>query len=205
MSKRLGLHKMLEGQGKLLADWLNQCAPGGQTTDPVAFMVGLLLRMESGEKMGGPTIEEPWPSFLKMLLGPDAQLAGIPPGEGFLRLKASEYGCDFHILVGIERGKLHLDVVPLKQKGEALIAFKVLTNLGQANRVRLCPNCQRWFFAQRVDSKLCSPSCQVSAWRKSEAGHKARAAYMREYRGTRRRIWEKQQKGKLLKTGVVRG
>ena len=202
MKTNHGLQKIAEIQGKLLVNWLNQCAPGGETDDAVPSLFALLLRVEAGKKAGRPAAEEAWSWFLNRLTSSKGQGTALPRGEGQVRLDSSEHGFNFEILAGFRGGKLHVEVIPADEQGKALMAFKILTDLGQANRVRLCPNCQRWFFAQRVDSKLCSQSCQVSEWRKSEAGRRARAEYMQNYRANPRvRARNAPPKGHKLKRG----
>ena len=200
-----GLHRIAEIQGKLLVNWLNQCAPGGETDDAVPSLLALLLRVEAGKKAGRPAAEEAWSWFLNKLASSKGQGAALPPGEGQVRLKASEHGFNFEVLAGFKRGKLHVEVVCTEEKGKALLAFKTLTDLGQADRVRLCPNCRRWFFARRADSKLCSAPCQITSWRKTEKGRKARADYMRRFRGEQRERERKQNltEGRLKATKSI--
>jgi hypothetical protein len=62
--------------------------------------------------------------------------------------------------------------------------------------VRRCagPNCEKWFVAQKGNNFFCSDACRENAWterRKTPEGRAERAKYMREHRGTLKKLAQK--------------
>lgn len=72
---------------------------------------------------------------------------------------------------------------------------------GLMSRVRECPQCSNWFFAKNSKRKFCSPNCQVKHWQKTVEGRAGKAAYMRRYRATQKRLWAAKAQGRKLKRG----
>jgi len=59
---------------------------------------------------------------------------------------------------------------------------------GFLRRIAQCPSCRKWFVIKRVDQKFCSAKCREKAFRTTDEGKAKRAAYMRSYRETLRRM-----------------
>lgn len=179
IEKRLGLHKLVESRGRFLVHWINAHGADGKSAkrDPLACLVEGFLRVEAGGK---------WADYLKSL-----ESCGIPTAP-IVMLRPSQLDCDFTINADLQGGKPYFEIRPIGERGVLLSYFHFLSQVGQVNRVRLCPNCRRWFFARRTDSKLCSARCQDSAWRKTDAGKKARREYMRKHRKDQRERERKQ-------------
>ena len=67
------------------------------------------------------------------------------------------------------------------QASEALELILKLTQAGDLNRLRRCPQCQKWLFARFGHQAFCSTKCQQKNYTQSEAWKAHRRAYMRRY------------------------
>jgi ribosomal protein S27AE len=197
MKNSLGLRERVQWHGKLLAQYLNRCAREGKSgkRDPLPFLLKGFLGVEAAREARHRNIHDEWADFLKSL-----EAVGIFTAPVVL-LRPSQLGCEFRVRAELRGNTPYFEIGPIGERGVLLSSFHFLTQLGEVNRVRLCPNCGRWFFARRADSRLCSARCQQSAWRKTPAGRKARAEYMRSYRKNRRQLEEAKSKGYHRKRG----
>jgi hypothetical protein len=161
----------------------------------------MLLGMERGAKAGGESLAEKWERFWKGLEAYHEGNPAIPRQQRPLVLNSSEWNCQFLMVVRPRGGKLAFEFDHADETSEALVSLAMLMQLGFADRVRLCPNCGRFFFALRADSTLCSQQCRESACRKTPTGRKARAKYMRDYRKILRRLEEAKTRGYQQKRG----
>ena len=191
---RLGLRRLVESRARDVVRWLNahgadigprwdrpwrsparnrpsfeHSAKGG----PLACLIEGFLKVEAGGK---------WADYLKSLAS-----CGIHTWPKVM-LRPSQVDCDFTINAELRGGKPYFEIGPIGEKGVVLAYFNFLAQVREVNRIRLCPNCRRWFFARRTDSKICSPRCQHSASRKTPEARAKRAAYMRKYRATVRKL-----------------
>jgi hypothetical protein len=92
--------------------------------------------------------------------------------------------------------------IKLDERGQMLDAFMQLYESGNEDRLKCCPNCQRFFFAAgRRDKRTCSDNCRASRWQKTPAGRKTRREYMRDLRAKHRLLWKGNQRGRTLKRG----
>ena len=181
--------------GQALAGWLNR-----YTRDHLAILMSIFLGMERGAQAGGETLAEKWERLWKRLEPYHTGNPAIPRNQRPLVLNSSEWNCQFAMVIRPRGGKLAFEVDPADETSEALVSLAMLMQIGLADRVRLCPNCERFFFALRADSTLCSQPCRESACRKTPAGRKARAEYMRRFRMEQRERERKQNlTGKHLK------
>jgi hypothetical protein len=84
-----------------------------------------------------------------------------------------------------------LDFAPFGDLDDAIFRLRDLSQAGKLTRMRECPECLKWFFAENLKQLFCSDNCRVKAWQKKPAGRKARADYMRRYRETLKKRLEK--------------
>ena len=188
-------------RGEFLARWLN--GPGQHSR--VGLYIGLcvdLASSESARRLGrGITVQEAFAGWVRKVNEASASKGG-PLFSPELETRVSRLGLDFDLAFGVEAGKDGFTLVSVNEDSNALLQFANLTDLGGARNVRSCRACDKYFYARRADARVCSPECKVALWRKTPAGRKKRAAYMRDYRAKVRRLWEaKQQKGRQLRRG----
>ena len=91
----------------------------------------------------------------------------------------------------LRRGYRSLELAPFGDLDDAIFRLLDLSRAGKLTRVRECPECLEWFFAENLKQLFCSDNCRVKAWQKKPAGRKARADYMRRYRQTLKKRLEK--------------
>ena len=101
------------------------------------------------------------------------------------------------------RGRgIAFSLVPADEDSRWLQVFGELCNSGNLSRLRRCPNCGRfWYCEGRIDRRACSVACKVVLWQKTPQGRAAKAASMRKWRATKKRLWEAKQRGRKLKRG----
>ena len=109
--------------------------------------------------------------------------------SGKLCLSSSDCLLDFDaIFKRGNNGRVAFNLVPANENSRAVLALASLVNSGDADRVRRCRNCRRFFFAwPRRDRQDCSDRCKVAFWQKTPAGRATRAGYMRQYRAEMKR------------------
>lgn len=184
MLRRLGLLSAADGPGKNLAAWLNRVKEGGRESQArdVGVLIAMLLGISQNEGPGGETLQQKWDRFWEKLEPYGLGDENIPRPERPVVLDSVRWGASVLLVIRPQRGTLTFKAYPVDEDSQAFWSFGQLIQLELVDRVRLCPNCRRFFFARRTDSKLCSQPCCESAWRKTERGKKARAAYMKKYR-----------------------
>lgn len=98
------------------------------------------------------------------------------------------------------RGGIKFRLVPQDEESRWLYLWGELLNSGNASRLRICPNCQKYWYCEGRKDKgpACSVSCKVSLWQKTPKGRTAKAEYMREYRDTVRRLDAKYTENDLM-------
>jgi len=185
---RLGLQALVKKRAWFVIHWMNAHTSANRPgkRNRLACLIEGFLTVEAGGE---------WTDYLKSL-----ESCGMPTAPTVM-LRPSQLDCDFTINAELRGGKPYFEIHAIGERGVVLSYFNFLAQVGRANRVRLCPNCQRWFFARRKDSRLCSARCQTGAYRKTPKGRAKRAAYMRDYRTKTKRLWEAKQKGRKLKRG----
>jgi hypothetical protein len=94
-----------------------------------------------------------------------------------------------------------LDLVGFADRDYAALLLHDLSISGLLGRIRECPGCGRWFFAENEKQKVCSDTCRVKCWQKTPVGRAKRAAYMRDWRATNRKLWEAKQHSRKLTRG----
>jgi hypothetical protein len=178
-----GLRRLSGGfDGKLIADWLNDhCAQSGE--------MGLLFSLLDFKRRHG----------LASLKTQYARLRGIPldrleslPNSVLLRDISPTSGTWKIDLTGYETavqkksfdpGLSFFEAYSRPEMGDLVTALRHLWQLRLLDRVRLCDGClQTWFFAASQRQRFCSDGCRESFHRKTPAGKRKRAAYMRKYR-----------------------
>jgi hypothetical protein len=181
-----------------LADWLKS-----DRGNSLAMLLGMFLGIERGAKIGGESLTQKWKRLWRTVSLPMGYRGNrrIPLSRRPLALDSAEWGFRFWIGVRPLREKLAFDLHPVNETSVALWSIAILAQSDMADRVRICVRCKRFFFARQARSTLCSQRCRESAWRKTDAGRKARAAYMRDLRAKRKRLWEAKQRGRILKRG----
>lgn len=98
--------------------------------------------------------------------------------------------------------RLRFELVSEDKDSEMLCHFGELINSGNVLRLRKCPNCKKyWYCEGRADKTVCSLRCKVALWQKTPEGRAAKAASMRKWRATKKRLWEAKQRGRKLKRG----
>ncbi len=98
--------------------------------------------------------------------------------------------------------RLRFELVSEDKDSEMLCHFGELINSGNVSRLLRCPNCKKyWYREGRADKRVCSVRCKVALWQKTPEGRAAKAASMRKWRATRKRLWEAKQRGRKLKRG----
>lgn len=103
--------------------------------------------------------------------------------------------------VNVDHGRVDFRLRPCRDRDRALLALGELHALGETGRVKLCPNCGRFFYAPRRDRQACSANCKVSLWQKTPAGRETKRLYMQQTRAKQKRLWEAKQKGRKLGRG----
>lgn len=201
MDNTLGLLSTAEGLGRNLAAWLNRVKEGGHESQAreLGVLIAMLLGIAQKEGPGGETLQQKWERFWEMVEPQGLGDSKIPRLVRPVVLDSAEWGFNIHLVIRPRRGVLTFAAYPAGEDSKALWSLSQLIQLGFVDRVRLCPNCRRFFFARRADSRLCSQPCRESAWRKTPKGRKARADYMRQYRKTMARLEE--AKGYRRKVG----
>jgi hypothetical protein len=90
----------------------------------------------------------------------------------------------------------HLELSSGADLGRVLLQVAELSRDGLLDWVRQC-HCGRWFLGYTSRSKYHSPECKEafeSAQRKTPEGRAARAKYMREHRGTLKKLEQKRKR-----------
>lgn len=164
--------------------------------------MAMLLGIAQKDQPLGVTLREKWELFWEKLEPYGFGDTNIPRHERPVVLNSKEWGFNLQLVIRPRAGTLDFASYPIGEDSRAFWSFAGLIPLGFVDRVRLCPNCRQFFFAKRKDSMLCSQRCRESAWRKSDAGRDARAAYMRRYRANaRERARNAAPKGYVRKRG----
>jgi hypothetical protein len=73
--------------------------------------------------------------------------------------------------------KFHATVEGVELKAETMARIEELIH----NRLRQCPGCSRWFFAERKDKRACSTRCRQNTISRTDAFKQHRRLYMRWY------------------------
>ena len=188
MRNTLGLRRTVKELGNLLAGWLNKFGKVGGSRPPSepAFLIGILLGMAQKEGPDGETLQQKFERFWERFEHFGDADTNIPRHERPIVLDPEMWECNIRLFIRPHGDVLDFGFRPEGEVSEAFWSFARLIQLGFVDRVRSCRHCNRFFFAVRADSKLCSQRCRENAWRKTQAGRKARAAYMREYRANPR-------------------
>ena len=145
---------------------------------------------------------ETWKALLGHIseLHPDAKKA-VRSGE--LRLSSSDFFLNFDAVFSRRNDdRVAFELVPANENGRVILALASLISSGNAGRVRRCRGCKEFFFAwPRADRQECSPRCKTAYWQQTPQGKATKAAYMRDLRAKRKKLWDAKQKGRKLKRG----
>lgn len=66
-----------------------------------------------------------------------------------------------------------LEIMGRGHRDVAIWCLVVLSRSGSLNRMRECPRCQRWFFAENLKSKFCSPACRSAHFAAHQGSERA--------------------------------
>ncbi|MHB2006832.1 MAG: hypothetical protein ACYCOX_02160 [Acidobacteriaceae bacterium] len=116
-----------------------------------------------------------------------AAIHGLSTGKGALSAAAME------LLQQPVQGRVRvidgvLDMAGHDDRAHAIFLLRDVTAAGTIGRLRECPWCGKWFFADNLKKQMCSDSCRSSAWasaHQDDAGIKASAQL-------RNRMWKLQ-------------
>jgi hypothetical protein len=98
---------------------------------------------------------------------------------------ATEIGAE---LVGFSKQEVGIDL------SHAVALVMQLAEEGETERLRQCPNCQRWFFG-RPDKECCTDACYRASYRRRPKFKEKNAAYMRKRRKRDRLLLPAKQRG----------
>lgn len=153
---------------------------------------------------GGASLAQPewWNAFLGVVRGSHPfGMRAVRAGE--LRLRSLDWSLRFDaVFRPLPDGRMNFELVAENDSSQVLLALAALINSGDAIRIRRCRGCEKFFFAwPRTDRQECSPRCKTAYWQKTPAGRERKAAYMRELRAKRKKLWEAKQKGRKRRRG----
>jgi len=202
----LGLLNTAKEPGTFVAEWLNKGDKSTRKskTRSLGSFLALLLEIARNEGPRGRTVSLKWEALchqIERLGGGRFGGSRIPGHQRALVLDSDDWGFNLCVEVCPRGSGLDFTAYPVGEDSRAFWCFAQLIQTGFIDRVRLCPNCRRFFFALRTDSKLCSQRCRESAWRKTDEGRKARATYMKRYRKSLKALEGAKTKGYRRKRG----
>ena len=194
--------------GRAVAEWLNR-EHSERPNSPAAFLIEVLIVLGRREREAGASAEDALSGafekgFIAQVL-PAKQVREDAPVMEVLKEALQKRSClPVKMRAELRRHgtRLKFELIPENKDSEMLYRFGQLVNSGNASRLLRCPNCRKyWYCEGRTDKKACSNSCKVALWQKTPAGREMRAAYMRELRAKKKRLWEAKQVGRKLKRG----
>jgi hypothetical protein len=96
-------------------------------------------------------------------------------------------------------GRMALTLVGQDMDSRLWVACMSLSYASLLEKVRQCGRCAKWYLVRK--GRFCSTLCRVKWHYRTPEGRQKRAKYMRHYRATCRRLWERKRKGRQLKRG----
>lgn len=182
-------------RGKLLAAWLNR--ESGPEASPVSRLIGFWVWAEQQARKRRvaqrQAIQE---AFAAGLLGgplPEEQQKRQPRTEEEYRQRAAQGSCwPIHMRVEFrpKGNQIEVKFVPEDQDeaSKMLYHFIELINSGNTGRLRICGNCEKyWWCARKANARFCSAVCRVNYWRKTPQGRKSKGESQRRWRANARK------------------
>lgn len=146
-----------------------------------------MARRKVSKDIPGLEAEFIWRGFLEHLR------SEYPGGEravesDSIRLRNSDWKLSFDALFRRgKNGRVDFVLEPRNDYSRAVLALARLVESGNANRVRRCRRCLRFFYAwPRADRRECSARCKTAYWQKTPRGRAYMATKMAEYRKRQR-------------------
>lgn len=184
-------------QGRALAAWLNSKQPS--PTGAAAVITRYVLAMDWAARRGSDRRVAIRTSFSKGWMG-------LPLTDGRRNRLALKFWQEEHLAKGSSvqmnlcaelrprGGGIEFKIVPQDEESEHLYAWGNLLNSGNVVRLRICPNCAKfWYCSGRLDRRACSDACKVGLWQKTPQGRAKKAGYMRRYRNGLKERGKKQE------------
>jgi len=141
--------------GPALAHWLNCHRPpsaralGGwlksDKGNSLAMLLSIFLGMERAKKTGTERLAERWELLsagLERLHRGDLR---VPRSKRPFEIDSSDWGLNFSFKVRPRGEKLIWNFYPANVNSLALLSLAALAQRDRADRIRLCPNCERFF------------------------------------------------------------
>lgn len=176
---------ILAERRRALAAWLNSKQP---SPDGLALLISrYVMAMESARQLGVPPDTAVREVFSKGLMGTPLHHVSDPVVRRMLgaQILWSSIPLNMHARLRPQGNRIECDFLPQDQKSRHLYTWGELLNSGNADRLRQCPNCKKfWYCEGRIDSRVCSVACRVALWQKTPEGRAKKAEAMRRYRGT---------------------
>jgi hypothetical protein len=92
-----------------------------------------------------------------------------------------------------------LGLVPIDNSDYGILHLIDIDRAGLVSRLRKCPHCSKWFFAKNSKKQFCLTDCQIKHWQQTVQGRAVKAAYMRKWRATKKKLWEAKYPGRSKK------
>ena len=194
-------------QGKALAAWLNGPESKGMPSAQwIRFSVSLDDNCRKHEVSPGEVIRSLFQTGTGDTLPGVPDLSTLTDEEIVESFKRTPFVLPLPVTLRPEcrlnGNRFAFSLVPVDEDSKWLQVWGELYNSGNVSRLKVCPNCEKFFYASgRSDQKTCSQKCNGLLWQRTPKGRKARRNYLRSYRARMKKMSEEMAKGYSRKRG----